>query len=1011
MPKKRAASPPAATPPAATSPENRLGNSQAVPASESAAPAPGEWGFPIVGIGASAGGLGAFEHFFRAMPADPGVDIAFVLVQHLAPDHPSILAELISRFTSMQVFEAQDGMPIEPNCVYVIPPNRDLAFLNGVLQLLEPVEPRGQRLAVDYSLRSLAQDRGERAIGIILSGTGSDGSLGARAIKGEGGMVMAQTPSTTEFDGMPRAAIATGVVDFVLPPEEMPGELIAYIEHAFGRTSHATGRPHLSTDDALKRVFVLLRAHTGHDFSHYKQSTIARRVERRMAVHRVEGVAAYVRILQHDPDEIAALFRDLLIGVTQFFRDPKAFEVLETQAIPRIFAGKSGDTAVRVWVPGCSTGEEAYSIAMLLIEYMEATKQNFKLQVFATDIDPRAIDCARAGIYPASIAADVPAARLARFFVPEPDGLHVRIQKRVRDTLIFSEQNVVRDPPFSRVDLISCRNLLIYMDAELQKRLMPLFDYALNPGGFLFLGTSETVGEFGTLFSAVDRKAKLYQSRDDGHARIAGTTRVMPAPGEVEMKKRSARVAVPSAGAQLRELTERSLLKHRSLAAALVNARGDILYLHGRSGKYLELPPGEAETNILKMAREGLTRPLSVALRRAVTRNERVHHAGLSVRTNGGFTMVDLTVQPVEVEGTQNPEPHRFLVTLEDAVTPPLPTVEATTLAVTDGAAPIDARIVALERELRSKEEHLQMSNEELEASNEELKSSNEEMQSVNEELQSTNEEMETSKEELQSVNEELSTVNMELQSRVADLSEANNDMNNLLAGTGVGTVFVGHALEIKRFTPAVTALINLIPTDVGRSVGHIVANLRNYDRLVEDVQSVLNTLLPVEREVQSKEGRWFLMRIRPYRTLENVIEGAVITFADVTDVKETQAALVETQGLARLAVVLRDATDAITVRDLDGRITAWNPGASRMYGWTEAEALGMNIRDLIPAELRDASLEATRQLSLAKELAPYRTQRIAKNGELVEVTLTATALVNESGAMYAIATTERAIR
>ncbi|MDX2261853.1 MAG: chemotaxis protein CheB [Gemmatimonadales bacterium] len=1006
MKRKQAAAPAVVIPP-----DDEPGGAKSAPASMVEAAVPRARAFPIVGIGASAGGLGAFELFFRAMPADPGVDMAFVLVQHLAPDHPSILTELIARFTSMPVFEVQDGMMVKPNCVYVIPPNRDLALLNGALHLLEPATPRHQRLAIDFCFRSLAQDQREKAIGIILSGTGSDGSLGVRAIKGEGGMVMAQTPSTTEFDGMPRAAVATGVVDFVLPPEDMPGELIAFVEHAFGRSNGTTGRPEVSTDDALKRVFGLLLAHTGHDFSRYKQSTIARRVERRMAVHRVEAVAAYVRILQRDPGEIDALFRDLLIGVTSFFRDPEAFDVLEAQAIPRIFAGKSVDDAVRVWVPGCSTGEEAYSIAMLLIEYMEATKQSFKLQVFATDIDRRAIDTARAGIYPVSIAADVPAARLSRFFVLEQDGLHVRIQKRVRDALIFSEQNVVRDPPFSRVDLISCRNLLIYMDGELQKRLMPLFDYALNPGGFLFLGTSETVGEFGTLFSTVDRKAKLYQSRDDGHVRAATAARFRPAQGEAERTPRTTKVVVPTHGAQLRELTERSLLQHRSLAAALVNHRGDILYLHGRSGKYLELAAGEAETNILKMAREGLGRPLSVALRRAVTRNERVHHAGLSVKTNGDFTTVDLTVQPVEGEEAeaQARESRRYLVTLEDAGTPSLPEVVPTVSVVDDGQ-PVDARIVALERELRRKEENLQMSNEELETSNEELKSSNEEMQSVNEELQSANEEMETSKEELQSVNEELSTVNVELQSRVADLSEANNDMNNLLAGTGVGTIFVGHALEIKRFTPAVTHLINLIPSDVGRSVGHIVANLRNYDRLVEDVQSVLDTLVPVEREVQSKEGRWFLMRIRPYRTLENVIEGAVITFADVTNVKEAQAALVESQALVRLAVVLRDATDAITVRDLEGRITAWNPGASRMYGWTEAEALGMNIRELVPEHLREASLETVRQLTRARELAPFRTQRVAKNGETVEITLTATALVNEAGEMYAIATTERAI-
>ena len=1006
MKKKQVAAPAASTPPEAATPALAP-----AAAPEDAGAAASERNFPIVGIGASAGGLGAFEQFFRAMPADPGVDMAFVLVQHLAPDHPSILTDLIARFTSMPVFEVQDGVTVQPNCVYVIPPNRDLAFLNGTLQLLDPMAPRGQRLAIDYFFRSLAQDLHGRAIGIVLSGTGSDGSLGVRAIKGEGGMVMVQTPSSTEFDGMPRGAIATGMVDFVLPPEEMPGELIAFVDHAYGRPAdRVTHRP-LGTEDAVKKIFVLLRSQTGHDFSRYKQSTVNRRVERRMAVHHLPVMDAYVRRLQQDPSEIDALFRDLLIGVTSFFRDPEAFEALERQVIPRLFVGKSGDAAVRVWVPGCSTGEEAYSIAMLLIEYMETTKQSVKLQVFATDIDRRAIDCARAGIYPASIVADIPADRLARFFVLEHDSSHYRIQKRVRDVLVFSEQNVVRDPPFSRLDLISCRNLLIYMGSELQKKLMPLFDYALNPGGFLFLGTSETVGDFGTLFNTVDRKAKVYQDRDDGHVRTVTAARFLHTPADAETRPRHAKRTEQDPGVQLRELTERALLSHRSLAAALVNDRGDILYMHGRSGKYLELAPGEAGTNILKMAREGLKRALVVAFRRSVLRNERVHHAGLSVKTNGDFTGVDLTVQPVERVPAESAESPRYLVLLEDAAA--LPAASSETVAAAskvDAGEVVDARIAALQRELRSKEENLQISNEELETSNEELKSSNEEMQSVNEELQSTNEEMETSKEELQSVNEELSTVNVELQSRVADLSQANNDMNNLLAGTGVGTIFVGHGLEIKRFTPAVTQLVNLIPTDVGRSVGHIVSNLQHYDRLMEDVQAVLADLVPIEREVQSKAGKWFLMRIRPYRTLENVIEGAVITFTDISDVKEAQAALTERQALSRLAVVVRDAHDAITVQDLDGRITAWNPGATRMYGWTEDEALSMNIRDLIPEPLRGAALEMMRQHSMARELAPYRTQRIAKNGTPVEVTLTATTLRNEAGDVYAIATTERAI-
>ncbi len=507
-------------------------NGQAQPASASAPdvplPVPAA-GFPIVGIGASAGGLAAFEAFFSGMPADTDPGMAFVLVQHLAPDHKSILTDLIRRYTRMQVFEVEDGMAVQPNCAYIIPPNRDMAFLNGTLQLLEPAAPRGQRLPIDFFFRSLAQDQHERAIGIVLSGTGSDGTLGVRAIKGEGGMVMAQNPASTEYDGMPRSAIATGLVDYELPPAEMPAQLIAYAAHAFGKPPRPATVPAPKAENALKKIFILLRAQTGHDFSQYKPSTIHRRIERRMAVHQIETMDGYVKYLQQTPAEVDALFRDLLIGVTNFFRDPEAFKALEEQVIPKLFAGKPAGAVIRVWSPGCSTGEEAYSLAILLAERQEAMKQSFKVQVFATDIDSQAIATARAGLYPASIAADLSPERLARFFTAEPDGSAYRIHKGIRDLLVFSEQNVIKDPPFSKLDLISCRNLLIYMGGDLQKKLIPLFHYALNPGGFLFLGTSETVGEFGDLFAALDRKAKLYQRKEDFHgAQRAALGRFLP---------------------------------------------------------------------------------------------------------------------------------------------------------------------------------------------------------------------------------------------------------------------------------------------------------------------------------------------------------------------------------------------------------------------------------------------------------------------------------------------------
>jgi len=972
-------------------------------------------GFPIVGIGASAGGLAAFEAFFSGMPAatDPGM--AFVLVQHLAPDHKSILTDLIRRYTRMQVFEVEDGMAVQPNCAYIIPPNRDMAFLNGALQLLEPAAPRGQRLPIDFFFRSLAQDQRERAIGIVLSGTGSDGTQGVRAIKGEGGMVMAQNPASTEYDGMPRSALATGLVDYELPPAEMPAQLIAYVVQAFGQPPRAATVPAPKTESALQKVFILLRAQTGHDFSQYKPSTVHRRIERRLAVHQIETLDGYVQYLQQTPAEVAALFRDLLIGVTHFFRDPEAFQALEQQVIPQLFAGQPAGAVIRVWSPGCSTGEEAYSLAILLAERQEAMKQSFKVQVFATDIDRQAIATARAGRYPASIAADLTPERLARFFAAEPDGSAYRIHKGIRDLLVFSEQNVIKHPPFSKLDLISCRNLLIYMGGDLQKRLMPLFHYALNPGGFLFLGTSETVGEFMDLFAVLDRKWKLYQRKEDVHgAQRAALGRFLPPMTAIDAAlPRAARKTAFPVKLPLRELTEQALLQQVAPSGVLVNSQGEILYLHGRTGLYLEPAPGEAGTsNILKMAREGLRRDLTTALHKAMGTKEIVRCPGLRVKTNGGFTTVNLTVRSVATGPAAPPEAPLYLVVLEEAPFDPEPAQPAT--APQDGAGAegpdrdAGARIAALQQELRAKEEYLQTSNEELETANEELKSSSEEMQSVNEELQSTNEELETSKEELQSVNEELATVNAELQTKVADLSRANNDLNNLLAGTGIATIFVDHRLRILRFTPTASAIINLILSDVGRPVGHIVSNLVGYNRLVADAQAVLDTLIPKEVEVQTTAGQWYTLRIQPYRTLDNVIEGVVITFVDITEMERTREALRQANDLLRLAVVVRDAHDAITVQDLEGRILAWNPGAVRMYGWSEAEALTMNVRDQIPQGLREQALAKVHQLSRAEIMEPYRTQRIAKDGTVVEVWMTATALVNEAGQKYAIATTER---
>jgi two-component system CheB/CheR fusion protein len=970
--------------------------------------------YPVVGIGASAGGLAAFEAFFSGMPADAEPGMAFVLIQHLSPDNKSILADLVRRYTSMQVFEVEDGMSVQPNCIYIIPPGYDMGLMNGALQLFKPLAPRGHRLPIDFFFQSLALDMRSRAIGIVLSGTGSDGSHGLRTIKAEGGMVVAQLPESTEFDGMPASAIGTGLVDFVLPPDKMGEQLVAYSSHAFVAPGMRLSETGGGAEGMLQKIYVLLRSNAGHDFSGYKPSTVWRRIERRMAVRQIETISDYVAYMQQTPSETDALFRDLLIGVTNFFRDPEAFRVLEEQAIPQILTGKSQDgRAVRVWVCGCSTGEEAYSIAILLQERMDALKLSLPVQIFATDIDSQAIAMARAGLYPANIAEDMSPERLTRFFSRESNGNAYRVHKRLRDMLIFSEQDVVKDPPFSKLDLISCRNLMIYFGAQLQKKVIPLFHYALNPSGMLFLGTSEGIGDFHHLFATLDRKMKLYLRKNDVFAlprmstgQIAGPVKAC----DISVPCQPGMSALPEKKS-LRNLTERGILQMIELSGVLVNDRGDIFYQHGRTGLYLELASGEVGiSNILKMAREGLRQSLTMTLHKAVATRETVRTPGLRVKTNGHFTTVNLTVLPVEDDQRGASAAPLYLVVFEEVQNVESRAAEPPSLEASGTPVEIHAekRIAALMDELRGKDEYLQATREELESANEELKSSNEEMQSVNEELQSTNEEMETSKEELQSVNEELATVNVELNTKVADLTRLNDDMSNLLAGSGIATIFVDHELRILRFTPTAREIINLIESDVGRPVSHIVSNLVGYNELVQDVNAVLDTLTPKEARVQSLEGWWYLMRIRPYRTRENVIEGAVLTFINITEIKMAEDVLAKANAQLHLATLVLDASDAMIVQALDGRIMAWNPGAERIYGWSEDEALLMNTSERFPSEQREEIMARIRKLCHTKNLEPYRSRRMAKGGTAKDVFVSATPLVDGEGKWYAIATTER---
>ncbi len=966
---------------------------------------PADKPFSVIGVGTSAGGLKALTAFFSALkPADIARH-AIIVVQHLEPDHGSILDELIQRHTKMKVREAVDGLPVQPGAAYIIPPNCDMALSDGILHLFEPSAPRGHRLPIDFFFRSLAQDLSSRAIGIVLSGAGSDGTEGLKAIKRAGGRTLVQSPVSADYDSMPRHAIDAGVADAVVSPADMPAALrsTAARSKMSGKAPAPAGQDF--PEDFLKKICILVQNRTGHDFSQYKTKTLSRRIERRMTVQHIRQKNDLLLYLQRTPSEIDTLFQDFLIGVTSFFRDPEAFKVLEKKVIPEMLHSRAAGSYVRIWVPGCSTGEEAYSIGILLLEYAERLKTSFRVQIFATDIDRAAIAKARAGLFPASLAGAISPERLRRFFLHEPDGSY-RIHKRVREMVIFSEQDLIKDPPFSRLDLISCRNLLIYLQGHLQKRVIRLFQYALNPHGLLFLGTSETTGDSPELFLPIDRTAKIYRKNEE--LRIEPSAQVFPplverqilAPGSAARGLPASKNTLPP------HLVERSLPAGTPLKAAIVTESGDVLYLHGQTERYLQpMPEGGARLNLLKMAHSGLRRALGLAFHKATSGRTNVTVHGIKVRNNGETTHVDIAIGPLEHE-TEVTKPH-YLVIFEETLPAPAkrdsgPEPKA---APAKGGRSLVARLKA---ELTTKNEFLESTCEALETSNEELKSSNEEMQSMNEELQSTNEELETSKEELQSLNEELATLNAELQTKVIDLSKANNDINNLMAGTGIGTIFVDQNQLIQRFTPSAAHIINLIPADVGRPIGHIVTNLPAYDDLVADVQSVLDTLVPKEIEVQARDGGWFLLRIRPYRTLENVIAGAVITFIEITDIKKAGDAIKEAQTLRHLAAVVRDARDAIIVRALDGRILAWNPAATRIYGWTEEEALQMNILALMPPEEQSLQLKTVWQISEAHRLDPSVLRRIAKGGAVVEVSVVASPLVDATGTVYAILTTER---
>ncbi|WP_376694875.1 chemotaxis protein CheB [Wenzhouxiangella sp. EGI_FJ10305] len=830
----------------------------------------------IVGIGASAGGLAALEQFLAHVPADSG--LAYVVVQHLAPNEKTLLSELLQRVTTLAVHEARQGELIKPNGVYVIPPNTEIRVVEDRLRLASPTEPRGLRLPIDVLFSSLASARGENAIAVVLSGMGSDGTLGLQAVRAVGGLTVVQTPESAQFDPMPRSAIASGCADIVDEPGALPTRILDFVSQV-RTTADDDSDPSRSSSrqDALRAIIELLQQRTGHDLSLYRTSTLFRRIERRLAIHGLSALSEYADLLAHNPQEADLLFHEVLIGVTGFFRDPGFWTHLTDVAIPELLGRKETSLELRLWCVGCSTGEEAYSLAMTMLEAIDRQSRQFQLQIFATDLNPDAIAQARRGEYPLSIASSVGERRLARFFSRHES--YYQINKSIRDRILFAQHDVILDPPFTRLDVISCRNLLIYFDPQLQRRLLPLFHYSLRPGGLLLLGNSESVGRLGHLFRPLQPKLRLFQRQDsamgrgpdfllDSYPPLSGKAK------ELDVKKPRTR---NHSSESLQAAADRLLLQVYAPAAVVLNQDADIVYISGRTGKYLEPAAGKANWNIHAMAREELRRPLATAIKKAAAEGSQVNLHDLEVSANGSSQRVDVTVQAL-----QEPASLRGLTIV---VFRDLPELAAEPASGKGKAA--QTRRAAEQRHL----DEIHALREESRVYREEAEAAQEELQSTNEELQSTNEELTTSKEELQSMNEELQTINSELQSKVDDLLLAESDMQNVLNSIEIAILFLDRNLDVRRYTDRAAEIINLRETDIGRPLSDLTSSLQ-YPDLQHDAAETLRNLQPSEKQIQASDERWFAVRILPYRRLDDVIDGVVITLVDITKTKELEQSL-----------------------------------------------------------------------------------------------------------------------